>query len=1631
MRRLPSVHDPLGLHHLRGHWDPATWTEGTRSASAADALPCTRDALHVNPLSVSRKIERAYQGYLRSTFAPREERWRAEFERGLAAQLTLTRGPYLQATPPFEPGATLRELMSEGILGEGFSRLPDPVFPLDRHLHRHQERAIRGMLEGRNLLVATGTGSGKTEAILFPALELLLREAAARTLAEPGVRALLLYPMNALANDQLRRLRDLLATYPEITFGRFVGDTRTDPREAREAFAQIYPGATPLPNELLSRDEMRERPPHILITNFSMLEYLLLRPEDTPFFDGPTGSHWRLLALDEAHVYDGADGTEIALLLRRLRDRIVRSEGGCLRCVATSATLGGGPQDYPALAAFGEALFDERFEFVADDPARQDIIGPERQRLVRADGAYELPPETYPALLRACTADDAPAAIAAVLEACCPEAASGITGASGTGPTLLRVLAADHRVVRLQAALEGGALPLADAARAAFGSPDAVDPLVALVELAVAARAGETDASLVPARYHFWLRGLEGAFVCLHPGHPPAAPRLALTAADRCPACAAEGIGAVLFELGACRRCRAEYVIGLRGHNGPVRRAPVGVAPSVYLLLDAPAGSPDEDEPDEQDGDPGGSGDEEAAEAFLCPGCGDLVDARDESCECVDPPARRPVASVTLTDENLVLRRCGACSGVTGAGIVGRFLTDTSAPAAVVATALYQELPTAREATMAAKLGGGRKLLAFADSRQEAAFFAPFLERTYDAALRRSLILAAVERLYEGDPLRVHDLVGYLVDDATAALVLDPADGAAGRRATVERWLLQELLALDRRQSLEGVGLVRCSLALPAAPAPAALAPLGLPEEDSCAVVGLLLDTLRGSGVLTFPAAVSRTDPAFAPRNGDYVMRGTGAAPRQQVLSWTPTAGSNRRRDLLEKVAARTGATIDATAMLTALWDELTAPQSPWARLLPEGHPDPRRGPHRRLAHEQLEFTPARAAGPRFRCSACGQLWWTGVAGVCPTYRCAGTLVPVPRDEPPNHYAVLYASLVPIVMRVQEHTAQWALERGTQIQTAFLAGDVNVLSCSTTFELGVDVGEVEAVLLRNVPPTPANYVQRAGRAGRRAGAAAMVVTLAQRRNHDLAWFRNPRSMIEGEVSPPRIVLDNPVIGRRHAHSVALAAWLRSTGTMRNAGQFLDPDDSGAPGDARCLAWLRDRPSEVRDALLRVLPVPVATTIDVAGWRWVEDLVTASDEDPTTGWLDRAVTDARGDLTQLRGAIDAAAAARNWRLASALERQVATITREPLINFLARRNVLPKYGFPVDVVPLDLSRTGVDEAAGIELDRDLRLAIAEYAPGSEVVAAKTVWRSVGLKRHPERDWRMRDWAVCGACGRYRDGPPDALEPACPACDAVEIAPFGAGRWLAPIFGFVGARSDTEIGESPVMRRSSMQSWFGEYGSAGEPPARVPDGLVPGRVSTLLARQGRIVVVNGGPGRRGFRICTWCGWGEPAPLRPPKGKAASKPHRNPATGGSCDHAPSARQLGHDFLTDVLEVRISGAHDSGALRSALYALLEGAGRLGIKRNEIDGTLHTWAARQVPSLVLYDTVPGGAGHAKRIDDGFAQVIDAALERVRGCDCGPETSCYGCLRSYGNQLFHESLRRSAAEALLAPLRAG
>lgn len=1578
----------------------------------------------LNALQAARKTAEEYRRYLRSTFPLSRPDLRAEFADRLEKDFQLAKGPYLQASPPFETGMCLEELVSEGLLHSSLRRLFSASLPGDRPLYRHQELALRkAVAQRRNLMVASGTGSGKTECFLIPILNHLLSEQLEDTLEEPGIRAVLLYPMNALANDQIKRLRRLLATCPEITFGRYVGETRQDQEDAERDFRARYPFEPRLPNELISRVSMQQDPPHILLTNYAMLEYLLLRPADSPLFDGERGAHWRFVALDEIHVYSGAQGTEVAMLLRRLRDRVHGSKRGVLQCFGTSATLGRGESDYPDLIRFASDLFDEPFEWTSDD-ARQDVVGAARKRLVRSSARWELPAALYPEMQRAFLKDAPPAEIAGIIQAFCPEVPGPSDPGAGSASYLAELLTQDSRIVGLQESLESGAISVADALKQLFpeGDESAGEQLAALIDLGVTARHREDDSPVLPARYHFFLRAMEGAFVCLHHAHPAGEARLLLNRHDECPACRRAGVRSKMFELGVCRRCGAEYVVG-RIETSPAGQrlasAPGNFSGLDYLLL-APSDRSGQENEDELAGTEDAIGEIDAIE--LCPSCGALGPPGVDACACSDVAKRIPVVRALPAAGADILRRCPACQGRTGGEVVYRFLSGSEPPVAVIATNLYQALGPAKDESLRAKVGEGRKLLVFSDSRQDAAFFAPYLERTYRGAVQRKLIADEIFRLGLEEP-RVDDLAPRIRKTAEDCLFLDPEKSSLANLGEVNAWLMLELLAFNLRQSLEGTGTAEVKLVFPRTfEAPPRLLKLGITEKEAEDLLRMLLDTLRVGGALSVPEGVDLRDQAFSPRNREIAIR--GEAPKLGIMAWSPERGTNRRLDLLERILASKGIECDAGKLLEEIWAYLTQKSADWSKVLvPYSHA--RHGVLWRLSHERFSFVPSDENHVPGRCDVCQQLTWRTVGGVCPQYRCPGTIRPLsdPRELDDNHYARLYRALLPIGMSVQEHTAQWVSSVASSIQDKFINGDVNVLSCSTTFELGVDVGEVEAVLLRNMPPTPANYIQRAGRAGRRTDAAALVVTYAQRRSHDLSYFANPYAMVEGVISPPFVLVDNPSIVRRHVHSVAFALFERMYCAHRTVEEFFAATEGQAASVDLFAAWLKSRPPVLGDAIRRLVPMEAAKALDLTNWAWADALLETSVDNPTFGWLTRATEEAQDDLAVAESLMEEAAADKDFRLAERYRRLRQTLAKRPLIDFLASRNVLPKYGFPVDVVSLNLARSGDSVAPNLDLSRDLKLAISEYAPGRETVAAKTLWLSKGLGTRMNRSWPDYGWAVCDECGAFRHHL-GAVAEACPVCGSTQRAARRSGTFVMPVFGFVGERSPNKPGESRPRSLAVVETFFGAYQNE-EPLFVQARGLRP-TVGYRCGKQGRIVVVNRGPLGAGYRLCETCGFGEPVPSKVGRNPRVLRDHediRRP--GRRCQGRLAHAHLGHQYLTDVLEIRSAVASDEDSALSALYALLEGAVALGVARADIDGTLYRYSREEPPAFVIFDAVPGGAGHAQYLGSHLADLVSAAIGRVDGCECGPETSCYGCLRSYGNQLWHDRLSRGLASRLL------
>jgi len=524
-------------------------------------------------------------------------------------------------------------------------------------------------------------------------------------------------------------------------------------------------------------------------------------------------------------------------------------------------------------------------------------------------------------------------------------------------------------------------------------------------------------------------------------------------------------------------------------------------------------------------------------------------------------------------------------------------------------------------------------------------------------------------------------------------------------------------------------------------------------------------------------------------------------------------------------------------------------------------------------------------------------------------------------------------------------------------------------------------------------------------------------------------------MVAGKIRPPSVVLSNEKIIRRHLHSVAFAAFFRwardSKKTVyQSTGDYFAPEDR-LPGVDLLRQFLGQKPASLEQALNRILPAnpQLRQELEYAGWRWVEKLT----NDDQSGVLDRALGEIVGEIDTFRTLELEAAQERRYKQAEYFGKVQNQIRRRQLLGFLGSRNVLPKYGFPTDVVELKTDHLDIRQASEISLDRDLRIAISEFAPGGEVVAAKRIWRSVGIRKLPDREWTPYEYAICKTCNRFTYSA-NALDAIC-GCGT----PLGEGKqkkttFIVPESGFVAGEETGTPGETPPQRIYASRVHFASYRlpegvtaeEAAEPEDIQDTDFTHVPVYKRYSRYGWLAIVNNGFGN-GFSICFHCGFSQPIGFQDQQKSKRKDVHKNPLTGKDCKGYDIVRHLGHRYMTDVLELRFNlPMLTEGAIQSLLYALLDGAGEaLDIQRTDINGTFYYQQAGQSPSFVLFDDVPGGAGHVKRIHDNLRETMKAALSRVERCECGLETSCYNCLRNYQNQFVHDKLQRGVVIELL------
>jgi ATP-dependent helicase YprA (DUF1998 family) len=1648
----------------------------------------------------------------------------------------LAQEPYIETTPryKFADGAYEKLGLDENVT-DFLRAVVDDTGRLYPTIYQHQAEALEAsMAQEKDVIVATGTGSGKTECFLIPIMGALYQEARERpaSFEQRAARSLVLYPMNALVNDQIARLRMLFGDERVAKlfrdhsgqkrhplFGMYTSRTRyPGPRKKQkdkyrlkpllEYFRGLdektkkelhskgrYPAkdldsfyaknrnwenkyrTAPEDRELLTRHEMvrDERgqggSPDILVTNYSMLEYMLMRPFERPIFEETRrwleqdGNVFRLV-LDEAHLYRGARGAEIAFLVRRLLARLgINGRPEKYRVILTSASLGQSDDALERVKKFAADLVGKTpddFIPVVGTREEPEVTSEWSQRDEFAQVLTDLDLEELHEAKSADAMRDVLAAVFSILGG--PSTSKSSTEESEQQRALFEELfhrLEDHvAITTILRETAGHAISLAELSRHLF--PDfeekeaATDALLTLGALARSpSQEGEAGTPLLPTRIHSLFRGLPGLYACINQrckgrqksgGEHASVGKLFSRPRPHCDAC-----GARVFELASCRDCGSTYLQAyvkdfdleqfdyLWGEiEGELQQVTVATEEprtdgySEELLVHLPTGF-------------------------------------------VDHQAKYPVDEVRSLwlalekkdgDRSPEFKRCLQCRPYThqATNRITDFRTRGAQPFTALIETQFSEQPPQDKAEArdrAAMLPNrGRKVLIFSDGRQRAARLAPSLETTHRRDTFRQVVVLAI------DELKQASITPHMSKLYPAIVKVCQKKGVA----LLESRRFQQHLKRANNQSLKILASQN----------------LDPPVEYAQLLYNEFIDsfyslTALGLGYVTedenlgyvfddFPNRhLSKQDVRVLYRiwlrhlfeERHFIPSGASAGYLGEEFDRPQGLSPLRPQDFLSvKLKRYLRELLEDEGWISEIndWFRNHVQEDRWFKPLND-----------KYYIDELSFViEQRLEAPWWRCTTCNTLWAEHINELCPN--CLGDLVDAEDDKlyleaKAGFYrgqvqrAVAAKSLEPFGLVAAEHSAQLtgtdtdeAFEKAEKYELRFQdllidgKGPVDVLSCTTTMEVGIDIGSLAAVAMHNVPPHVSNYQQRAGRAGRRGTSVASVVTYAHGGTHDAHYYKHPADIISGDVRTPVVYVENPDILKRHINAFLVQRFFHATVEAKQANpqlfeslgtveSFLDPEKPGSFDKLR--TWLEENQDDLLTELASWVPaysywqdkaVPTEELLEGA----IEFLLgRLEDELPFDLWA------RRDELDELEK--------------SALERQLEDHLLQKLINAA----VLPRYAFPTDVVSFWVTKSPERTQDGTLIvkaeyqpQRQLPIALSEYAPGSTLTIDKYRFTSEALYSPYMASMRnvlddSRSYVSCDTCGYISMAEGAEALAQCPTCGEQQLntRPFVTPPGFA---ANINTRKQRDTG-GPSRRAGRATRARIEVQDITSWDRECYDE----RLRTL-SEQRELVVVNKGMGNRGFFICPDCGTSEPVAGKGytraklfKKGKPIV--HKHPIMPGQdCVGNPEGPfYMGHRFPTDVFLMRVhfqppfkSGVADSAG-RSALSSMAEALSQAATRVLQIDeGELEAqWSPVQgdewAADIYVYDTLAGGAGYARSFGEpgNLEAIFQAAAKLLQDCSC--ESSCYDCLRNYGNRFFHGALDRHLAAALLGYIRNG
>ena len=1633
--------------------------------------------MSLNPIAYTENVVRSFLRYQLTAYPFADPALHAQMRDLLSLDHTrqspLLEGPYVSLSRPFRKGVAVEYLVEQGLLHPHLrERIPDDI----THLYSHQQRAIEAIAAGKTTLISTGTGSGKTECFLYPIVSqaLTLRDED----AAPGISAVIVYPMNALAEDQLMRLRGLLAG-TGIPFGIYTG--RTPERQAQVVGDQLPAGSsradyharlararqestgeTIYPaEEVCSREVMRTpgRQPRILLTNVKQLELLLTRQQDIELF---ADARLDYLVFDEAHTFTGALGAETAVLIRRLR-AFCNVEPAATRCVATSATIV--DREDP------EAARNFAARFFGVDTAAVATIGEDYEHEVWAE------PRTVPPT----PADDPAAILERGVQAVEDEEPNGelvrdvyrslCQADLGDGPwqsALYDALASNEIVFRLTEELAGprplGKLPPALAR--SVGRPVSEAEVLAWLTLGAASRRGNRP--LLRPVVHAFVRGISGAVVTF-PGDRPD-PRLWLAAEQMD---GGEGHATAHFPVTTCTTCGQHYFIAHLKDFSFTGSAPSGGdagADGTYwealaenqggkrlVLVDRLIGaSDDEDAPPHA----------RTAPLHFCRHCGTAHP--DSVSRCRHCGETSPTVQLWAVKQNKnnpgLLTSCLSCGALGGRRAGGHYREPAREVRAInVADVHVLTQDMVHHAQR-------QRLLVFCDNRQDAAFQAGWMK---DHARRFRLRALMADGIQAGHR-SVGDLTAYLddlmEDDETLSRALLPEvwavarhEGGGGRHKQERRKYLRfqvlREVALSSRQALglEPWGRLKVEYdgldaTLPWIQQHAHA--LGVSPEKLREGVASVLDYLRRQRILHDPEHEIFTRywmegnreiqqgylPSFLRPKATKLRRAANERS-ELVAQWL----SERGETTMRQIAGKWGAAPDAVEpLLESLFDFLVDARllSPVRLKGSHGRPVPNIQGVYQVNADKLRLNPNR--GVR-RCRTCRRTTTRLLPhDRCPAWRCQGVLEWEQENE--DNYDLQLLDGAYSMLRPEEHTAMVPNEERERLENLFKGSSdaVNCLVCTPTLELGIDIGQLDSVLMRNVPPLPANYWQRAGRAGRR-HRMAVDITYCRPVSHDRAYFDEPTKLLAGRIDPPAFNLRNDVMVAKHVHATVIAElyrYGRDPALLESERQEIDDTLR------RCLPR-RVEPYLFENDAIRQLPFNFAALSDLID-RHVDSLSAKVQVVFEQGWPDgdADVVDPallRGHVERFVDELEGVVARLRRRLRWAMD-QIVRLNRERetrgsltpeedalfrrcdrfvkqikatdrrrdqaegyddfnTFSVLAAEGFLPGYGLEVGAVvgwaDIPFWQLG---ARSFNLPRPPATALREYVPGNLIYANGHKFVARRFHREPgQENAEMPLYEVSVERQAVKET-------------------SGAGSTFGTVIQTLAVCDADLIHTSHISDEEDLRFQLGVavYGLERD-QHNGGQAFRWGSVPVHLRRGVRMRLVNVGAssaiagGDFGYPVCTVCGQSVS-----PLSSARQHEEFEKAHAERCGQKPRSIGFHAEVVADVFS--LPTCSDAETAYSVLEALRFGATRvLDMHMEDLQILVIGHVDREVVTALLWDPMPGGSGLLDRMGDHFDEIVAVAREVVEDCPARCESSCIDCLQTFRNAYYHNRLFRERA----------